>query len=207
MPLPPCPNDLPTELVEYIEKFAKAWINCPVWPFPSEAAVEDWSLLLAEWIADSSLPLYVRKHANNRGTVVEHPSGHKFVPTDNSPAHWAYTLACAGECPSLKTIKEWVIEDQIPVAMIHRAIERQNARYRCLLGNEYNVNRQGWKLAHISPVGLNTRTHFAELPLERLVQGFLNLMSPANMFVIPMVWAGLGETSQVIQAVTYSRAG
>lgn len=205
MPLPACPKDLPAELVEHIERFASAWAISPVRPFPSEAAVAHWSALLAEWVADSSMPLYVRKHANNRGAEIEHPSGRKLVPTDNSPAHWAYTLASVGECPNIEAIKEMVAKDRIPVAMIHKAVEKPNAKYRCFLSKEHNVNTQGWKLAHISAVGLNTRTQLAELPLERLVQQFNDLMSPANMFVVPMAWSGLGETSQVIKAVANTR--
>jgi hypothetical protein len=205
MPLPPCTNDLPAERVEHIERFAAAWAISPVRPCPSVAVIEHWRALLSEWAADPSLPIYVRKRANNRGAEIAHPSGRKLIPTDNSPAHWAYTLACAGECPSLQTIRQWVEHDLIPVAMILTASERQNPTHPCVLSNQYNVNRQGWKLAHISPVGLNTKTHLVDLPLERLVQNFLNLMSPGNMFVIPLHWAGLGETIQVIEALASAR--
>lgn len=205
MPLTPCPKTLPTELVEHIDRFASAWAISSLRPFPPKSAIAHWRSLLAEWIADSSLPLYVRKSSNNRGTEIEHSSGRKLVPTDNSPAHWAYTLACINECPSIEQVKEMISKDRIPVAITHKAVEKPSARYSCFLSKEYNVNKQGWKLAHISPVGLNTRISIAELPIERLFKQFNDLMSPANMFVVPIAWSGLGETDQVIKAIAAMR--
>jgi hypothetical protein len=127
------------------------------------------------------------------------------VPTDNSPAHWAYTLASAGQCPTLNDIRALVEGDRIPIAMIHKAVEKPIARYRCCLSKAHDVNAHGWKLAHISAVGLNTRTKLNELPLERLAEQFVKLMSPGNMFVVPMAWSGLGEIRQVIHAIASAR--
>jgi len=66
---------------------------------------------------------------------------------------------------------------------------------------DHDVAEKGWKLAQIEPVGLHTRTPLASVPLETLKSKFINLVSPANMFVIPRDWGGLAESQAVIDAV------
>lgn len=189
------------ELTEHVERFALAWAKSAVRPSPTPGVIAHWNILLDEWSTAPDLPLFVRKHANNRGSEVTHPSGRKIVPTDNSPAHWAYTLASAGERPTLGDVRTWVSEDRIPIAMIHKSVEKPIAKYHCCISKAHDVNARGWKLAHVSAVGLNTRTPFSDLPLERLAQQFVRLMSPGNMFVVPMAWSGLAEIRYVIDAI------
>ena len=196
-----CPELLPPDLTALIDSFAQAWANSPSRPRPSANAIAHWSELLAAWVAADDLPLFVRKHSNNRGSVVSHLSGRPLVPCDNSPAHWAYVMASNGECPSLQDIRAFLAKDVIPVAMIQKAVEKPIAKYHCTLTKRFNVNEYGWKLAHIRGVGLKNRTHITELPPERLIAQFLSLMAPANMFVIPLPWAGIAEIETVIQAV------
>lgn len=114
-------------------------------------------------------------------------------------------MASNGECPSLQDIRALLSEDAIPVAMIQKAIEKPAAKYHCTLTRQFNVNEYGWKLAHIQAVGLNNRTHISALPLERLVAQFLSLMAPANMFVVPLAWAGIAEIESVVLAVASSQ--
>ncbi|CAZ88160.1 conserved hypothetical protein [Thiomonas arsenitoxydans] len=196
-----CPEILPPELAELIDCFGRAWANSPSRPCPSAKAIAHWSELLTAWVAADDLPLFVRKHANNRGSVISHPSGRSLVPCDNSPAHWAYVMATNGECPSPQDIKALLEKDAIPVAMIQNAAERTVAKYHCRLARRFNVNKYGWKLAHIQGVGLNNRNPISALPLQRLTDQFLSLMAPANMFVVPLAWGGIGEIEAVIQAV------
>lgn len=113
-------------------------------------------------------------------------------------------MAAAGECPTLHDIKSMFAEDAIPVAMIQKTAERASAKQRCTLSRQFSVNHHGWKLAHIQQIGLNERTSIAELPMERLVSHFRALMSPSNMFVVPLAWAGMAEVEPVIQAIVAS---
>lgn len=196
-----CPEVLPPDLTALVDSFGQAWAKSPSRPFPPASAVAHWSELLAAWVAADDLPLFVRKHSNNRGSILAHSTGRALVPCDNSPAHWAYVMASNGECPSLQDIRALLAKDAIPVAMIQKAIEKPSAQYHCTLARRFNVNEFGWKLAHIQGVGLNNRTHISALPLERLTTQFLSLMSPANMFVVPLAWAGIAEIEAVIQAV------
>lgn len=196
-----CPELLPGDLSSLIESFGHAWAIHPSRPKPATHVVEHWSKLLEEWAGTEDLPLFVRKHDKNRGSVIAHSSGRSLVPCDNSPAHWSYVLASQGECPSIDDIRSCLASDSIPVAMIQKVVEKPIAKYHCTLAKRFNVNEFGWKLAHIKGIGLKTRTSISSIPLERLAAQFRSLMAPANMFVVPREWAGIAEIEAVIQAV------
>jgi len=85
--------------------------------------------------------------------------------------------------------------------MIQKTEERQSASHHCRLERAHDVTVKGWKLAHIEPVGLNTRTPLATLPIGTLQSKFINLVSPANMFLIPRDWGGLAEAPTVLEAI------
>jgi hypothetical protein len=194
------------DLRALIEQFGTAWAATPLRPKPSQETIQAWSVLIEKWIDDASLPLFVRKHANNRGFVIQHTTGRKLVPTDNSVAQWVYTLAINNQCPNLEELRTMLNEDKIPMAMIHKSIEKEGAMYKCTLDNKFNLNASNWKLAHIESVGLNTRTALTEIDIKSITTQFRHLMQPSNMFVIPLVWSGLGEIESVIQAVAdYNR--
>jgi len=137
-----CPEVLPPDLTALIDSFGQAWANSPSRPCPSASAIAHWSELLAAWVAADDLPLFVRKHSNNRGSLVSHSSGRSLVPCDNSPAHWAYVMASNGECPSLQDIRALFVKDAIPVAMIQKAVEKPTAKYQIPLHSYEKVQRQ-----------------------------------------------------------------
>lgn len=91
--------------------------------------------------------------------------------------------------------------DAVPVAMIQKVSEKAQAQYHCCLPTAFDVNKQGWKLGHIEAVGLKSRAPIQTLPLDRLYQQHRDLLSPANMFVIPLAWSGLAEVDAIIQAM------
>lgn len=201
MSLPTCPDELPAELAKLMADFGYAWAASSVRPSPKKEVLAKWSELVNTWASLTDLPLLVRKHRNDRGSSVEHHTGRIIVPSDNSAAHWAYTLASEGICPSIEEIHSWFVEHRIPVAMIHKSSEKESAVYRGRLTPNHNVNRKGWKLAHIKPAGLRTRVALASVPIEELKAKFVNFMSPANMFVVPLAWAGIAEAKSVLDAV------
>jgi hypothetical protein len=123
------------------------------------------------------------------------------VPTDNSPAQWAFAKAVLGETPSLQDIRQASSEDRIPIAMVLKVKEREMARYKCTLDKVVNPNSAGWKLAHVDGVGLGRRTLLTTIDESILRQHFRKLMGPANMFVIPLKYAGLGELAEFCRAV------
>jgi len=201
MPLPQCPPALPRELEELIEQFGRTWASSPIRPAPTPPVAEYWKKLVSDWAAAGDLPLYIRKHNGDRGSELIHPTGRKLVPTDNSAAHWSFTLACEGITPTLDDIRRWISDDLIPIVMIQKTIEKPKAKYHCSLSKKFNVNLQGWKLGHILPVGLNTRQSLVEIQIKKLEDQFQCLINPSNMFAIPLGWSGLAEVNSVIGAV------
>ncbi|KWT67026.1 hypothetical protein APY03_7134 [Variovorax sp. WDL1] len=201
MILPTCPSTLPADLSALVAQFGAGWAASPARPSPTPGVLQLWSRLVQQWADAPDVPLLVRKHRGDRGTIIPHATGRTIIPSDNSAAHWAFSLAAAGICPSLAEVRDLFAEDKIPVVMIQKAQEKQCASHHCRLVSEHDVTEKGWKLAHIEPVGVNTRTPLACIPLETLKSKFINLVSPANMFVIPRDWGGLAESPAVIDAV------
>jgi hypothetical protein len=158
--------------------------------------LDHWDSLIARWSDDPSLPLLVRKPANNRGAVLVNGVGRKIIPTDNSPAQWAFALAVLGDTPSLARVHEQLAADAIPMAMILKSTERAGAQYRCTLNRCANPNAAGWKVAHIVNVGLVSSGVVEQMPEARLREHFVRLMSPGNMFVVPGQYAGVGEVPE-----------
>lgn len=200
-----CPEVLPSELTSILERFGRNWAKSALRPQPPTHIVEQWANLLAEWVAADDMPLFVRKSSCSRGSVVVHESGRSLVPCDNSPAHWAYIKALREECPSLGEVKTLLANDDIPVAMIQKAKEKPSSQYHCILPKNFNINEFGWKLAHIEGVGLKNRAPLSSFPFVRLASHFRLLMSPANMFVVPLAWAGIAEIEVVIHEIASSQ--
>jgi hypothetical protein len=190
---PSAPAQLPGEMPDLLRRLADLWAQDTARPRPSPSVLEHWDSLIARWSDDPSLPLLVRKPANNRGAVLVNGAGRKIIPTDNSPAQWAFALAVLGDTPSLDWVREQLAADTIPMAMILKASERANAHHRCTPNHCANPNAAGWKVAHIINVGLASSTALEQMPEAQLREHFVRLMSPDNMFVVPSRYAGLGE--------------
>jgi hypothetical protein len=171
-------------------------------PATSKPGVLDhWERLIGDWTKDVTLPLFVRKSSNDRGSVIRHFQGRSLVPTDNSPAQWAFAQAILGKKPSLEEIKSQIEADAIPVAMILKSAEKPNAKYRCTLGRVVNPNSFGWKVAHVEPVGLSTKVPLVSISESQLFEHFHKLMNPRNMFLVPTSYAGMGEIPEFCEAI------
>jgi len=96
MALATCPSELPAELSKLVAEFADGWAASPARPSPPPQVLAHWNGLVRKWAEAPDLPLLVRKHRGDRGTAIKHSSGRTLVPSDNSAAHWAYTLASEG---------------------------------------------------------------------------------------------------------------
>jgi len=87
--------------------------------------------------------------------------------------------------------------DKVPVSFAHKRAEKNKRRYHCTLG-QYGINRAGWKLCHILPVGLSRQGAPSELDIGDLKTAFTRLLSPTNYFLLPLAWGGLGEVQNFI---------
>lgn len=99
--------------------------------------------------------------------------------------------------PTLASIKAGFFDDTIPVSFAHNAKEKEQRKYHCTLG-KYSVNKAGWKLCHIKPVGLNSRTPLNNVGISELQRAFIDLLNPTNYFLLPIQWGGLGEAQEFI---------
>jgi hypothetical protein len=200
MPAPrlrPCPNTLPPALERYVSRLGNEWAQNKSWPRIRSDVARHWNDLLHRWFKDKSLPVFARKANGNRGSEVRTADGRIIVPTDNSPAQWVYALAASKYCPSLAEISLMLDSDEIPVAFAMGPREREAARLTCTLG-KFGVNAHGWKLAHVKDIGLN-RVDLQNIAGSVLEEHFLSFLSPCNMFLVPMQWAGLAEVKAFAQ--------
>lgn len=188
------------ETSEKLKLLGAAWAADPARPRIAPQIRTHWEKLIQAW-ADSNLPLVICNSGGASGEVFIHPSGRKLVYADNSPAQWAFTRAFVARTFSLGFIEHMLSRDEIPFSSFApKREEESRLTYRRTLGTD-GVNYQGWKLCHIDDVGLGSLTPLDETPIEDLKAHFQRLMSPANHFLIPLIWAGLGEVPEVVTAI------
>lgn len=196
--IPKCPDELPTNISNIVRNLGRLWADSNVCPHIENDIKISWDKLLSEWVDDTSLPLLIRKSSLIRGSEIIHSSGRRIIPTDNSPAQWSCNLALRGITPSIFEIREAFKNDSIPIAFANKKEEENQRKYHCSLG-KYTINKNGWKLCHISAVGLNSQSIIRDIEINELKKAFLDLLSPSNYFLLPKEWGGLGETSEFIQ--------
>ncbi len=197
--VPSCPETLPPDLAKLAAQLARAWIASRLRPCVASNMMARWDRLIAKWIAAKDLPLFVRYTRAQRGCPLAHQSGRSLVPCDNSAAHWAYALALRGVCPTLAEIKRMVSDDRIPVAMTLKRTERERAKHTCTK-QPTNLNKLGWKVCHVDPVGLGYNGAIENMSVETVNGHFVKYVSPRNMFLVPIAWSGIGEMPEMIEA-------
>jgi hypothetical protein len=190
---------LSRHLSDLLRQIGAAWAVDASRPRIQAEVLAHWNRLIAAW-AESDLPLAIRKSEGARGEVVAHRSGRLLIYTDNSPAQWAFMRAHAGDLYTLDDIARLLDRDEIPFSFATKSAEKTRLTYRRTLGDD-SVNKRGWKLCHVSDVGLGARARISELPLDSLKEHFRKLMSPGNHFLIPLAWGGLGEVDEVIDEI------
>jgi hypothetical protein len=211
MPLPDAPKPLSANMVLLLKQFAIAWAKSPDRPRISQEIQAKWDRRIEEWIEADDIPLLVRK-GSDRGAVHEN-SGRKFIVTDNSPAQWAFFLACDHEPPTLGDIRNSLCraedgssksQEIIPISFaLSKTHLIDPSRYKMVLSKKTDVNSKGWKLAHIDNVGLNQKKPISALSIDLLEDHFRKLMAPSNMFVIPKCWAGVAEAPEVLDVMKF----
>lgn len=193
-----CPAQLPEAMLAALQRAGEVWRGSPFRPRVAPQVQARWERLIDDWTRDESLPIFVRKHRGNRGHFVTHHTGRVLVPADNTPAHWSMGLALDDECPDLDEIRCLFERDAIPIAMTMAATEKANAN---LTGAHAvwhgRLNYLGWKVCHSHELGLRTRTALQQVSIDLLLEHFRSFVDPANMFLVPLKWAGFGELPEV----------
>ncbi len=179
---------------------AARWLDNPRRPQADPEVLRRWDQLVAAWCDDPTLPLLVRRAAT-KGTVTHHEaSGRELLHVDNSPANWSLASALLGRCPALDKILPSLKAGTIPIGMIKLATAGPYPGLLRANMDPPNLNTLGWKVCHIEPVGTNDRTPATRLPLDTLKDHTWRLLRPANMFLVPKLYVGLGELPEVITA-------
>jgi len=194
---------IPLELSQKARELGKQWAESSSRPRLSRAMREHWDALIDAWAKDPEMPLTVRKMGGVRGAVIIHQgSGREVILSDNSPAQWAFSCALKGYLYSLADLKNQIKVDQIPFPFATKRSEKSAMKYRATLAScSVDLNKKGWKLCHIAPVGLKTKVLVQSLPIDQLQSHLRLLLKPSNHFLVPKRWSGLGEIPEVIEEI------
>lgn len=199
MSFPQCqPSDF-TVMQQAVFDLGVRWANDPARPRISQEALSAWTRLITDWVENSNLPLLVRKAQNNRGKCIIGAEGRTLIPTDNSPAQWAFAFAHTGQCPRLDQIVSMLEHGELPVAMILKTNERERATYKGVRGSCLGTSANGWKLAHVEGVALGGRGDIETYSFPVIAAHFTRFMSPKNMLVVPAKFSGLAEVPAFIE--------
>jgi hypothetical protein len=182
---------------EKIQELGKFWKKSETNPKISEKVLSKWERLIDDWINDETLPIIIRKQTSIRGSETTHDSGRKIVTTDNSFSQWIYCNVLNGNTYSIEEIKDLLKKDNIPMSFAIKASEKEKIKYKKTLGN-YSINKRGWKLCHIDPVGLKTKQSLEKIDIQDLENHFKKLANPRNMFLLPLQIGSLGEIQEFI---------
>lgn len=170
-------------------------------PRIEKSTAERWHDALERCSEDKDVPLLVRKQRSDIGRVLHHAeTNRKLVPVDNSPAQWAFTSAFNGQFQTDEEIHAELIKGKaIPVALVLPNIPQAAERYGVQLAPPWNINTEGWKLAHLHPIGMHGRTRVQVRTIDSLKIHFVQFLSPANMFLVPREFAGLAEVPAFLE--------
>lgn len=184
-----------------LRNLASEWAVSPHRPRVPKEVLTFWDTLIEEWVA-SNLPLLCRTPNWGRGAEEVHESGRILTFADNTPAHWAMSLALTGETPSLADVRALFDTAAMPLAFAVKASEKARLKFaRGGLSSKIRINKDGWKVCHIFRAGLGLAGHPGSQPITAIEAHFRRFMSPRNMFLVPLVLGGLGETPQMIDAI------
>lgn len=211
-------SDIEPTFEDSLRKLGESWRENASRPKLTPQAVGHWQTLIELWCNDETVPLPIRK-GSARGLMHTHPSGRRYVPCDNSPAHWAY-MGCHAEClPNLAEVLDQMKSGRFPFAFARARSEKAlidqgtHEAFGGFLGSSAygQVNRfpdgRQYKLCHIEPVGLKSRGEISDIPIEDLIRHVRLLLDPSNMLLVPLPYAGVGECAAFLDAFRASCFG
>lgn len=190
--------ELDISVFEKIEELGKLWHNSLSNPKARPDILDKWEKVIIKWRNDDSLPLVIRKSGGLRGSEITHRTGRKIIISDNSFPQWVYFHVLQEKVFSIHEIEEKLFQDEIPFCFAVSFLDKAKLKYRFTLG-KYSLNKKGWKLCHIVPVGLGNNKNIADQDISILKEKFFALSNPKNMFLIPKEIGGLGEIREFME--------
>lgn len=180
-----------------VAELAKRWKADTDRPRRSDEVLDHWTQLVGWWVDDSAVPLLLRSGSSSRRGTERKYRGRRCIFVDNSPAQWIYGVACAGWKPTPDQLAR-AVEEEMPVAMILTAKERNTAKHPRALDTSRSTASVGWKLCHIDGVMPKPRVRADKLTVGGLRDTCRRLVDPNNMFLVPKQYGGLGEIDEFI---------
>ena len=129
---------------------------------PKIETVIKWDNLLLEYIQQKDAVFFIRRYASasnkqwdliRRGFLTEYSSGLKYVFCDNYLAHYFYLMALKDFVPTINEFNELIKSRNFPYGYMKTSAEEPYQAYP--KGKSVNINKSGWKLAHLYSVNQN----------------------------------------------------
>lgn len=129
---------------------------------PKRETIIQWNKLLLEYIEQSDAVFFIRRYASasnkqwdliRRGFLTEYSSGLQYVFCDNYLAHYFYLMALKDFVPTINEFNELMKSRKFPYGYMETSAEKPYQAYP--KGKSVNINKSGWKLAHLYSVNQN----------------------------------------------------
>ena len=190
--------ELDISILEKIEELGKLWHTSLSNPKVIPSILDAWEKVIITWMNDDSLPLVIRKSRESRGSEIIHKTGRRVIISDNSFPQWVYFHVLQGKIFNTSEIKEKLFKNEIPFCFVLKSSTKAMVTHTTTLG-KYSLNKEGWKLCHIDPVGLRNNIKIADQNIVILKEKFFALSNPKNMFLVPKEIGGIGEIQEFIE--------
>ncbi len=132
---------------------------------PTRETITRWNDLLLEYVQQADAIFFIRRYASasnkqwdliRRGFITEYSSGLKYVFCDNYFAHYFYLMALKNFVPTLDEFNRLIQARLFPYGFMRTSAEKPYQAYP--KGKAVNINKSGWKLAHLYSVNQNDYT-------------------------------------------------
>ena len=180
-----------------IKALASDWKDDPSRPVVSSSVIVWYEKQLKKWIADSGLPMLIRKHRGNRGHIRTHKSGRILIPCDNAPANWFFSSALFDHSFDAKEVPEKLINSTLPIGMVADTGATYKG-HQSIKMDPPNLNTLNFKICHVEPVGIGYG-EIEDINLKVLKEHMYRFLSVKNMFLLPKQYGALGELDAFVE--------
>ena len=178
------------QIQQHLESIFQLLLSMQKIVIPKPDVIQYWNSVVSEWIDDESMPLFVRKGGEIRGTSIT-IGNRAIIKTDNTPAHWIFKKIVFDKAsPTKSRIAEMLENNEFPISFIRKRNEYDTLKNGMVSTKETRLNEQGWKLAHIERIAIKRGNNVTIDHYKKHHEIFLSL---SNMYLIDKDFSGLAE--------------
>lgn len=85
--------------------------------------------------------------------------------------------------------------------MVMNPTEIAESTMKGVCAKQSNAAKLGWKVDHVTEVGLKKALRIQDIPLSELKSHFCRLMKPSNIVLVPSSLKGLGDMLAFLAAI------